>query len=159
MHETKHSHFYTVVLEFRICGAFPPYPLYAFYHYFLVLNEENTLMAFSYYFIADYGGWDRPSLFQEIWFTLLNYLVHLIYCDTTFFKFFVSYSQLICSSGRSVRFLFLYLLLSNIIFISIIILSLFILIVTLIINLVAIIIIIIIIIIIYLYNKPTNTRL
>ena len=76
-------------------------------------------------------------------------------CDTTFFKFFVSYSQLICSSGRFVQFLFLCLLLSNIIFISIIILLLFILTVTLIIHLV----IIIVIIIIYLYDKPTNTRL
>ena len=54
-HENNHSHFYTIVLEFRICGAFPPYPLYAFYHYLLVWNEENALMAFSYYFIADNG--------------------------------------------------------------------------------------------------------
>jgi len=55
-HKTKHSHFYTIVLEFRISGAFLPYPLYVFYHYLLVWNEENTLMAFSYYFIADNGG-------------------------------------------------------------------------------------------------------
>jgi hypothetical protein len=73
-HETKNSYFYTIVLGFRICGAFPPYPLYAFYHYLLVLNEDNTVMAFSYYFIAD--NWSGTGLLSIESFIALILLYH-----------------------------------------------------------------------------------